>query len=173
LDIIQSWLEVTVTDQNHRLIWASGKRDAKNFLTPGTFLFKAEPVDQHGNLIDRHNLWEMVGVRFRRALFPGYSDTVNFSIPCSGAIEAATNTIHADLPAEIPSPAVPAPGATGEYRIDVALQYRKVDQFLLNYLFGETNGITSPVTEIARASTIVSVQPNPGAGTVSAPARPR
>ena len=42
-------------------------RDERNFLQPGTFLFKAEPVDQYGNLIDRHNLWEMVGVRFRRA----------------------------------------------------------------------------------------------------------
>jgi hypothetical protein len=40
----------------------------------------------------------------------------------------------------------------------VALQYRKVDQFLLNYLFGATNKLTSPVTEIARATAIVEVQ---------------
>ena len=48
-------------------------------------MFKVEPVDQYGNLIDRHNLWEMVGVRFRRALFPGYSDTVDFNIACPSA----------------------------------------------------------------------------------------
>ena len=33
------------------------------------------------------------------------------------------------------------------------------NQFLLNFLFGETNQLTSPVTEIARASAVVKVQP--------------
>jgi hypothetical protein len=171
LDIIQSWLEVTVADERGAVVWTSGKRDAKNFLQPGTFLFKAEPVDQHGNLIDRHNLWEMVGVRFRRSLFPGYSDTVSFSIPCSGVASEITNQL-AKAPLqealEIPTPKVPAPEAAGEYRISVALLYRKVDQFLLNFLFGETNKLTSPVTEIARAETRVKVN----RATVSAAARP-
>lgn len=162
LDIIQSWLDLTVTDDHGRVVWTSGKRDAKNFLQPGTFLFKAEPVDQHGNLIDRHNLWEMVGVRFRRALFPGYSDTVPFTIPCSGAL---AETGAAPPPAagadrlEVPAPAVPAPAQPGEYRLTVALQYRKVDQFLLNYLLGPTNTLTAPVTELTRATAVVRVKP--------------
>lgn len=160
LDIIQSWLDITVTDEHDRIVWTSGKRDEKNFLQPGTFLFKAEPVDQHGNLIDRHNLWEMVGVRFRRALFPGYSDTVSFSIPCSGAAMDANGAItpRSDE-VEVPAPAITAPNAAGEYRIAVALQYRKVDQFLLNYLLGETNTLTSPVTELARTTLSVKVVP--------------
>ncbi len=161
LDIIQSWLEITVTDDQNRAVWASGKRDAKNFIEPGTFLFKAEPVDQHGNLIDRHNLWEMVGVRYRRALFPGYSDQVQFQIPCSGALaKDGTNAPAARADSfDVPAPAVPALDAPGEYRIAVALNYRKVDQFLLNYLFGESNKLTAPVTEIARATATVKVKP--------------
>ncbi len=161
LDIIQSWLEITVTDDQGRAVWASGKRDAKNFIQPGTFLFKAEPVDQHGNLIDRHNLWEMVGVRYRRALFPGYSDQVQFQIPCSGALaQDGTNApiARADV-FDVPAAAMPALTAAGEYRIVVALNYRKVDQFLLNYLLGETNTLTAPVTEIARATATVKVKP--------------
>ena len=161
LDIIQSWIEITVTDDLGRAVFASGKRDAKNFIQPGTFLFKAEPVDQQGNLIDRHNLWEMVGVRYRRALFPGYPDQVQFQIPCSGAL--AHDSTNAPAPRgdtfDVPAPAVPALDAPGEYRISVALNYRKVDQFLLNFLLGETNQLTSPVTEIARASAVVKVQP--------------
>lgn len=167
LDIIQSWLDITVTDGAGKVVWTSGKRDEKNFLQPGTFLFKAEPVDQHGNLIDRHNLWEMVGVRFRRALFPGYSDTVNFTIPCSGTLaesDAPPPAPGADT-LEVPTPAVPAPTAAGEYRIAVALQYRKVDQFLLNYLLGETNTLTAPVTELVRAETRVQVRPRAEART--------
>ncbi|MCI0541101.1 MAG: hypothetical protein L0Z50_38355 [Verrucomicrobiales bacterium] len=206
LDIIQSWLEVSVIDDTGRTIFTSGQRDAKNFIQPGTFLFKAEPVDQHGNLIDRHNLWEMVGVRYRRALFPGYSDTVQYSVPCSGAVAVAADVSSAvepgvppggrnaatvtgredptlfprgkmppstaggtpvaavrETPAattrEVLAPPVPAPAQAGRYHVTVALQYRKVDQFLLNYLFGETNQFTSPVTEIARATATVVVMP--------------
>lgn len=150
-----------MTDDRGRTIWTSGKRDAKNFIQPGTFLFKAEPVDQRGNLIDRHNLWEMVGVRYRRALFPGYSDQAQFQIPCSGALaQNGTNAPAARADAfDVPSPAVPALDVPGEYSIVVALNYRKVDQFLLNYLFGETNKLTAPVTEIARAIATVKVTP--------------
>lgn len=156
LDIIQSWLDVTVTDASGLVVYTSGKRDEKNFIEKGSFLFKAEPVDQHGNLIDRHNLWEMVGVRYRRALFPGYSDTVQFTVPCSGAqLEKAdakgqhpTNSEHT----------FKAPAREGEYHVSVALHYRKVDQFLLNFLFGEEKKITSPVTELVRTETIVKVR---------------
>lgn len=172
LDIIQSWLEITVTDDRGRAVWTSGHRDAKNFIQPGTFLFKAEPVDQNGNLIDRHNLWEMVGVRYRRALFPGYSDQVQFQIPCSGALSRdTTNAPIARADAfDVPIPAVPAPGDPGEYHIAVALNYRKVDQFLLNFLFTETNQLTAPVTEIAKASAIVKVTPRGQASRPSPPA---
>jgi hypothetical protein len=175
LDIIQSWLDISVTDDAGRVIWTSGKRDAKNFLQPGTFLFKAEPVDQHGNLIDRHNLWEMVGVRFRRALFPGYSDTVNFSIPCSGAGLGGTNEVARPPRPEkldIPTPVIPAPDAAGEYRIAVSLQYRKVDQFLLNYLLGETNTLTAPVTELARTTLSVKVVPKRAGASLGEAATP-
>lgn len=165
LDIIQSWLEITVTDDRGRTVWTSGTRDEKNFIAPGTFLFKAEPVDQHGNLIDRHNLWEMVGVRYRRSLFPGYSDQVQFQIPCSGALaQDGTNAPAARADAfDVPAAPVPALASPGEYRIVVALNYRKVDQFLLNYLLGETNKLTAPVTEIARATATVKVQAKPQA----------
>jgi hypothetical protein len=160
LDIIQSWIEVRVTDDKGTEVFVSGRRDTKNFIQPGSFLFKAEPVDQHGNLIDRHNLWEMVGVRYRRALFPGYSDSVRFDIPCSGAVE----TIETGKESKSAGGSrdsvmqVTAPEQPGAYNIAVALHYRKVDQFLLNFLFGETNKLTSPVAEIARATATVRVK---------------
>jgi hypothetical protein len=157
LDIIQSWLKVEVKDDQGRAIFSSGKRDEKHFIEPGTFLFKAEPVDQHGNLIDRHNLWEMVGVRYRRALFPGYSDSVQYMIQCPSTMnQNLTNNPAGDWnqDQEIEIPGAEQPGS---YHIEVALLYRKVDQFLLNFLFGETNTITSPISEIARASATVKI----------------
>jgi hypothetical protein len=97
--MIQSWVEIRVQDERGQTVFSSGKRDNRNFLEPGTFLFKAEPVDQYGNLIDRHNLWEMVGVRYRRSLFPGYSDTVEYKTRMS------SGTVTASPPAsKMPSP---------------------------------------------------------------------
>jgi hypothetical protein len=130
LDMIQSWVEIHVVDAAGREIFSSGTRDARGYLAPGTFLFKAEPVDQHGNLIDRHNLWEMVGVRFRRALFPAFSDAVEYQIPAS---------------------------QPGRYRVTAILLYRKVDQFLVDYLMGEHAGITAPFVEIDRATATIDV----------------
>ncbi len=155
LDIIQSWLEVRVADASGREVYSSGKRDAKNFIEPGAFLFKAEPVDQHGNLIDRHNLWEMVGVRYRRALFPGYSDAVEYSMQCSAAMVKQPGAAGPDQREEKLN--VPPIADPGQYHITVILQYRKVDQYLLNYLFGE-NKLTAPVTELTRATATVRVK---------------
>jgi len=153
LDMIQSWVELQVKDANGEVIFASGRRDDRNFLEPGTFLFKAEPVDQYGNLIDRHNLWEMVGVRYRRSLFPGYSDTVLYNIMCpSGGPSVRSSGAQSERKF-----AVPVGHTSGRLRIEAILHYRKIDQFLLNYVLGEKSGVTAPVVDIARATAEVCV----------------
>ncbi len=153
LDMIQSWVELKVRDDAGNLVFSSGQRNEKNFLVPGTFLFKAEPVDQYGNLIDRHNLWEMVGVRYRRSLFPGYSDTVEYNVMCpSGgpSLPAATLNPNRNF-------SVPAGNATGKLHISAVLHYRKIDQFLLNYVMGPNSGLTAPVVDIASATADVCI----------------
>jgi hypothetical protein len=123
LDILQAWIHVTVTDASGKVVYESGQRDARHFIAPGTFMFKAEPVDQYGNLIDKHNLWEMVGVRYKRAVFPGFSDQAKLAFKAPSTPEA----LH----------------------IKAELSYRKFDQYLLNFLFGENSGLTAPVTVIS------------------------
>jgi hypothetical protein len=151
--MIQSWVELRVTDASGRVIFTSGQRDARNFLPPGTFLFKAEPVDQYGNLIDRHNLWEMVGVRYRRSLFPGYSDTVDYNLICpSGSAATSSRPESTDTHFTIP-----AAGDPGKLQIEATLHYRKIDQFLLNYVMGEKSGLTAPAVDISSASATVCV----------------
>lgn len=153
LDMIQSWVELRAQNERGETIFVSGERDDRNFLKPGTFLFKAEPVDQYGNLIDRHNLWEMVGVRYRRSLFPGYSDTVEYNVLCpSGGPrippKGAGNVREYSVRA----------GDAGMLRIAATLHYRKIDQFLLNYVLGESAHLTSPVVDIASATAEVAVR---------------
>lgn len=153
LDIIQAWVELVVTDAEGRVIFASGRRDERNFIEPGTFMFKAEPVDQYGNLIDRHNLWEMVGVRYRRSLFPGFSDTAEYSFQCAGSAAAGGRGLREER-FDLRTP------AAGEVTVTARLLYRKIDQYLLNFMFGETSGLTSKVTEMARAQARLRVLPH-------------
>ncbi|GIX05864.1 MAG: hypothetical protein KatS3mg115_0267 [Candidatus Poribacteria bacterium] len=164
LDIIQSWVELRVTDSAGNLVFASGRRDEKHFIEPGTFMFKVEPVDQYGNLIDRHNLWEMVGVRYRRALFPGYSDTAEFYVACASGFAAPPQPGREPGEPRVEEFQLQAGERLDTYTVTAILNYRKVDQFLLNFLFGEDSGLTAPVVELARATATVEIVPKRSEG---------
>jgi hypothetical protein len=165
LDIIQAWVELTVTDETGRIVFQTGQRDEREFIEPGSFIFKAEPVDQYGNLIDRHNLWEMVGVRYRRSLFPGFYDVAEFSFSYPEELLAAGTPAEGSVRASIDGAPttnnVPfvAPAEAGQLRVKARLLYRKADQFLLDFLFGEESGITAPITVLSEdEATIVVIQ---------------
>ena len=151
LDIIQSWVELTVTDAAGNVVHESGHVDAKGYLHEGAFIFKAEGVDRQGNLIDKHNLWEMVGARFKRSLFPGYSDTAEFRFACPAAL-AKTEPLP---PKQETSIAIPATAA-GPLKVVARLLYRKVDQTLIDFVF-PGKGLTAPITEISRDETTIEV----------------
>lgn len=159
LDIIQSWLEIRATDDHGKVVYASGRLDPRHFVEKGSFIFRAEPVDQYGNLIERHNLWEMVGVRYKRSLFPGFSDQAQFSFECPGKMGDATQ----------PQQVVPKknfrmnlpPGVAGRIHVEARLHYRKIGQFLVNFVFGEKSGITCPVTDLSSDTTTINVTAPP------------
>jgi hypothetical protein len=146
LDIIQAWIEVEVRDPAGELLFHSGGMDARGMIDTGSFMFKAEPVDRYGNLIDRHNLWEMVGVRFKRSLFPGSEEVATYAFDCPGA----TSEKGGGLPSARHELVVPA-DARGELVVHARLNYRKFDQYLLDYAFGPDSGLTSPVTVLSEA----------------------
>ena len=56
------------------------------------------------------------------------------------------------------------PDQDGRLHVQAKLQYRKIDQFLLNFLMGEDSGITAPITTISEASGSVTIVP-PGLDT--------
>lgn len=155
LDIIQAWIELEVTDDAGNVIFSSGTRNEGHFIEPGAFMFKAEPVDQYGNLVDRHNLWEMVGVRYRRALFPGFSDQAQYVIhyPASLTKDVAPLPEQTDYKVDLPG------DRQGHVNVKARLLYRKVDQYLLNVLFGEDSGVTSPVSVLSETEERIRIVP--------------
>ena len=159
LDIIQTWIELTVTDQKGHLIFASGHLDERKFIQPGTFIFKVEPVDQYGNLIDKHNLWEMVGVRFRRSMFPGFSDKAEYTFACPASfqtLDEAPELENSDAEFEFKV----SENHITQLTVTARLLYRKYDQYLLNYMFGEDEGITAPITVLSEDTKTIEVGPN-------------
>jgi hypothetical protein len=146
LDIIQSWIEITARDDSGAVLFSSGTVDAKGFIQEGSFMFKAEGVDRAGNLIDRHNLWEMVGARFRRSLFPGVTDAAEFRFACPSAM---ARTLEAPPGREVAFPLPEA--ARGAVTVTARLRYRKVDQTLIEYLY-PGKGVTAPITDMASAT---------------------
>jgi hypothetical protein len=155
IDIIQAWVEIIVTDQSGNEVFSSGKLDENHFIEPGSFVFKVEPVDQYGNLIDKHNLWEMVGVRFNRSMFPGFSDQADYTFSCPSEVIAKNSK-----PTQNQNFTFESPGTSIEkLHVTAKLKYRKIDQFLVNYLFGENSGITTPVTIVSEETKSILVKP--------------
>jgi hypothetical protein len=159
LDIIQAWIELVVRDESGRVVFETGTVDDKGFIKPGSFMFKSEPVDQYGNLIDRHNLWEMVGVRQRRSLFPGFSDQAEFSFVCPSQ-RPDRKALTLPQQAAFGFRAV----APGTLDVTAKLRYRKIDQFLLNFLgsvgfFAELKDktLTAPITDMHEQHAVVKV----------------
>jgi len=158
LDIIQSWIEIVAKDESGKVIFETGTVDDKGFIKPGSFLFKAEPVDQYGNLIDRHNLWEMVGVRNRRSLFPGFSDTAEFGFVCADSFQPKRRSPPPDRELAFNAP------KAGRLHVVAKLRYRKIDQFLINFIrsagfFSEYQGqhLTSPITDMHEQQAVIEV----------------
>lgn len=142
IDIIQGWIEIEVKDNNGKVIFESGKVDSLHYIQPGSFVFKVEPVDQYGNLIDKHNLWEMVGVRYNRSMFPGFSDQASYTFNCPGTIlgkDRAHDCIK-KVSFKVPKDQI------STLHVKARLNYRKMNQFLIDFLFGKDSGLTTPVT---------------------------
>ncbi len=154
LDIIRSWVELRVEDENGKVVHESGKPDEEGMMADDAMVFKAEGIDRYGNDIDRHNLWEMVGARFKRALFPGMSDTETYSFACPGMVSPAVEEVDSEL-TEMP---FDAPGQTGELRITARIMYQKADAAFLDRLFGANSGIRTPITELSSDSMVLKVE---------------
>jgi cytochrome c554/c'-like protein len=151
LDIIQAWVELEVVNDKGEVIFHSGRVDEDHFVETGTFMMKAEPVDRYGNLIDRHNLWEMVGVRFKRSMFPGAAEMASYDIACPGVGDPAPPPMDEEHVIEVPA------AASGTLVVRAKLNYRKFDQYLLNFAFPES-GLTSPITVMSTAEATIRVQ---------------
>jgi hypothetical protein len=142
LDLIRVWVEITARDGAGHVVFHSGQLLPNHHIEPGAFILKAVGVDAEGKEIVRHDLWHLVGAKFKRAIFPGYSDMYQYSF------------------------AVPR-GTVGPIQISARLRYRKANQYFMDVVFPGQNR-TAPVTDLSSDRALVAVAPGTSrAGTKS------
>jgi len=132
LDLIQAWVKVTVKDGSGNVVYSSGVLDKQHFIPPGSVIYRAQPVDQFGSDVDRHNLWNLVGVKFSRSLYPGFSDQLKYNFSYKPGAQGNTH-------------------GNEKLYVSAELCYRKFNQFVLNRFFSDGGkiDITAPVTVIS------------------------
>jgi hypothetical protein len=132
LDLIRAWVEIVVTDSAGREVFHSGKLDSQNHIEPGSFILKAVGVDANGDEIVRHDLWHLVGAKFKRAIFPGYSDMYQYQL-------------------KVPR------DAKGPLQVAARLRYRKANQYFMDMLFPGQHK-AAPVTDISSDKIEIALQ---------------
>jgi hypothetical protein len=78
IDINEAWIEFLVMDAEGHLVFSSGEIGPDNNVDPQAYFYHSLPIDKGGNLVWKHDLFNMVGESFRRVIKAGESDIVNY-----------------------------------------------------------------------------------------------
>lgn len=172
LDMIESWLEVIVTDSQGHVLYHRGGLDARDAVIDPLVWFKADAFDREGELIDRHNLWDLVGKSYQRSLYPGVTDQVEVPVECpsvarrrlasSGRDGVEIKRTDEGLDQRIETFAISMPGdddigGGDRVKIEAVLWYRKANPDFLDTMYGDITGLRSPITEMNRVEAVIPV----------------
>ena len=134
MDMIQSWIEVTVTDESKNLIYQGGYLDEEGYVQGLPVIYRADGFDRKGEIINRHNLWDLVGASYKRTLYPGMSDSIKADFIVPDTLISGTNL-----------------------NVNVKLQYRKANPEFLDAVYGKEKEIRTPVTTISETNSSIEV----------------
>lgn len=157
LDMIEAWVELTVVDERGKVVFSSGSLDDKDYLENPQIVFKKELVDQEGNAVDRHNLWDAVGATYKRALFPGFTDTTEFKFHCP-AMSAESGEEPGEESEEIGQTVkLPDDLAASVLSVKATLWYSKFKAPFMDKVFPPETRMRAPATAISEASATIRV----------------
>lgn len=124
LDVIQSWLEFTATDDQGHSVFSAGTLDSSGRLKGKTVEYRSFLLDKHAQVLYNHALWDAVGARDKRVILPGASDSAEFQFP---------------VPRNV----------AGPLHCKVRLLYRKFNPDSLAAIFPNSTPPPVPITEIS------------------------
>jgi hypothetical protein len=156
--MIESWLELTVTDNHGNVVYQVGGLDETGRINESPIVYKADSFDRKGELIDRHNLWDLVGASYKRTLYPGATDSaiMNFQCPSMGrgrlTDEPGTGERTEQYSVEMPMTEIDHLTATA------TLWYRKANPDFLDRVYGRDPVVRSPLTAMSQATAVISIE---------------
>ncbi len=159
LDMIESWIELTVVDDRGDVLYHTGGIDeSTDQIVNSQVLFKADGFDREGNLIDRHNLWDLVGASYKRSLYPGVTDSFEAELVCPSMARGRLDLDTREAPGvRVDEFAVKA-AEPGTLRVKAVLWYRKANPEFLDRVYGTEEDVRSPVTAISETETVIKVR---------------
>jgi hypothetical protein len=160
LDLLESWVEVTVEDDLGRTLLLMGDADAENPALDAPIIYKADWYDNRGLPVETHNLWEVVGASYRNALQSGGVEIADIAFQCPGIGRPRISESYSETgPGERKSDVVFSidnPEIT-ELRVSARLMYRKANPEFLRRVFGLEDHIAAPVVELVSVKHTIKV----------------
>ncbi|WP_017444941.1 multiheme c-type cytochrome [Gayadomonas joobiniege] len=81
IDINQAWVAIQVMDAEGHLVYQSGKVDKKGYLDKQAYQYRSLPIDRHGDIVWKHDLFNMVGKASVNVIPAGEADVVKYQFP--------------------------------------------------------------------------------------------
>jgi len=160
LDMLESWVEISVTDDSGNVLYHVGGLDEADMVAQSPVIFKADGFDRQGKLIDRHNLWDLVGASYKRALYPGVTDAVQVRFQCPSMARGRIGD-DASVPGQRTEQfSFPASGDVGHLTVTAILWYRKANPDFLDRIYGVEAKMRSPLTKMTEEIAKIRVEKN-------------
>ncbi|WAJ70163.1 multiheme c-type cytochrome [Catenovulum adriaticum] len=78
IDINQVWVNFEVTDAQGELVYQSGYLDNEGYLDKKAYQYRSLPVDRNGDIVWKHDLFNMVGKASVNVIKAGQSDVIEY-----------------------------------------------------------------------------------------------
>jgi len=136
-DIHEAWLRIEVKDASGRTVYSAGELNDKGQVPQGAHVYKSVKVDRNGNVVWKHDLFNMVGERYTNVVEPGETDIfeIGFKVPF---------------------------WAVGPLSVVAELKYRKFNKRYGAWVMKD-GSYQAPVTIVGRDALEVGVRERPGA----------
>ena len=160
LDMIESWVELEVTDSKGNVVYRTGNVDSEtDEITDSQVIFKADGFDRKGELIDRHNLWDLVGASYKRSMYPGVTDTFEETLQCpSMARGRITDNARESTPGNRSDDFAFEAAGDDELTVRATLWYRKANPAFLDRVYGTESDVRSPIFKVSETFATIAVE---------------
>lgn len=160
LDLLESWIELTVEDNLGRTLLLLGDAKNENPALDAPVIYKADWYDRRGLPVEVHNLWDVVGASYKNTLESGSVEIADIAFQCPGIGRPRISESYSETgPGERKTDVVFSidNSEIEELRVSARLLYRKANPEFLRRVFGVEEHVDAPVIELVSASHVIKV----------------